>query len=1328
MTKNCENYYLGLDIQTNSVGWAVTDKRYNLLKSHGKTMWGIRLFEQAKTAKERKEHRAARRRLIRKKQRIKQLDEFFEKDIIKIDPGFYLRLEESKFWSEDKTENQKNTLFNDKDYTDKNFHKEYPTFYHLRKALIEEEQEFDVRLVYLAIHHIFKKRGHFLFDGEVTDDYFEKAYNDLEIYCREEKLSIFECKDVDLLKIILKDTAITNTAKMIKLTKLLNVETKQEKAWVALFIGETVKLPELYQDENLDNSEITKICFSDGSYDEMKDDIEYLLGNQFTLIQKVKSVYDGIVLEKMLKGENYLSFAKVRSYDEHNEDLHLLKKAIKEYCPDKYKYILTNDSQKNNYAAYIGNSNGKKIRKCTQENLCKFLERIFKDYNVDKKYNQMMKKIKSRTFLPKQDVQNNSVIPYQLNKKELHMILMNASKYLSFLNEIDDTGLSVSKKIEMIFEFRIPCYVGPLNDAHGDMKNCWIKRNPGMEHEKIYPWNFKKVIDIQECMDQFVKRSTNRCVYLTHANALPKNSLLYSEYMLLNELNNIKINHEPIKVEIKNRVIDELFKKQKKVTMDDFKNWLHEELGYDQDIIITGIDGDFKTNLAAYIDFQNILNNKSIASEIIEELILWIVIFGNDKNALREMIKEKYSDKLLESEIKKISQLTYKEWGRVSREFLTEIYIQDEETENKINVISKMRQCNLNILQLLVREYNYIDEIKRYNQNYISEKQEFSISLLDDLYLPPVIKRSVWQTLQIVREIEKVMGHEPKRIFIKMLKGEKVNKTQKLSKKNKLLELYENYHEDTRDWINEIEKEDESAYRSKRLYLYYTQMGRCMYSGAEIALDDLYSELYDIDHIYPRSKVKDDDLDNQVLVKRKLNQEKANNYPISLDIRKKMQDFWKTLWIQGFISKKKYDHLTGETKFSEDKLIDFISNHTVEIKQSIRSVESVLRQLSHSSEVVYAKADDIAEFRNKNKMIKVREINDYHFAQDAYLSIVVGNTYFTKFTNNPKKFIKSNNNYDINTIYNHDILNEGEVVWKGGITGSIATVKKTMKKNNILFTRYARENKGKLFDQMPVKAGKGQMPLKMSDDRLRNQERYGGYNRPSGAYFFLVEHEDKNKNRIRSIEYVPIYMAKKFLKSTKIQQEYCIDKLGLKKCRILIPKIKINTLFEVDGFRMHLTGRTANRLLFKGAMPLILGEDQQNYFKKICKIYKQNQNFKVCERDGITREKNIILYDTLLSKLEKTKYKVRLSAPMEILKQGRDRFLKLSLEQQSGVLYQELYLFSCNVGTADLSLVGGPRYSGKMVISNKITNYTDVKIIHQSITGIFENEVDLLKV
>lgn len=35
-----ENYYVGLDIGTDSVGWAVTDPEYKLLRVKGKDMWG----------------------------------------------------------------------------------------------------------------------------------------------------------------------------------------------------------------------------------------------------------------------------------------------------------------------------------------------------------------------------------------------------------------------------------------------------------------------------------------------------------------------------------------------------------------------------------------------------------------------------------------------------------------------------------------------------------------------------------------------------------------------------------------------------------------------------------------------------------------------------------------------------------------------------------------------------------------------------------------------------------------------------------------------------------------------------------------------------------------------------------------------------------------------------------------------------------------------------------------------------------------------------------------------------------------------------------------
>lgn len=37
--KYYEDYYLGLDIGTNSVGWAVTDPQYNICKFNQKSMW-----------------------------------------------------------------------------------------------------------------------------------------------------------------------------------------------------------------------------------------------------------------------------------------------------------------------------------------------------------------------------------------------------------------------------------------------------------------------------------------------------------------------------------------------------------------------------------------------------------------------------------------------------------------------------------------------------------------------------------------------------------------------------------------------------------------------------------------------------------------------------------------------------------------------------------------------------------------------------------------------------------------------------------------------------------------------------------------------------------------------------------------------------------------------------------------------------------------------------------------------------------------------------------------------------------------------------------------
>ena len=81
-------YYIGLDMGTSSLGWAVTDDKYRLLRKKGKDMWGVRLFDEADTAAARRTNRVAKRRRNREKARIGYLKELFATEIEKIDSAF----------------------------------------------------------------------------------------------------------------------------------------------------------------------------------------------------------------------------------------------------------------------------------------------------------------------------------------------------------------------------------------------------------------------------------------------------------------------------------------------------------------------------------------------------------------------------------------------------------------------------------------------------------------------------------------------------------------------------------------------------------------------------------------------------------------------------------------------------------------------------------------------------------------------------------------------------------------------------------------------------------------------------------------------------------------------------------------------------------------------------------------------------------------------------------------------------------------------------------------------------------------------------------------
>ena len=109
----------------------------------------------------------------------------------------------------------------------------------------------------------------------------------------------------------------------------------------------------------------------------------------------------------------------------------------------------------------------------------------------------------------------------------------------------------------------------------------------------------------------------------------------------------------------------------------------------------------------------------------------------------------------------------------------------------------------------------------------------------------------------------------------------------------------------------------------------------------------------------------------------------------------------------GFISKEKYARLIRTSPLTEDDLGQFIARQLVETNQTAKAVIDFLKAcMDDPRRVIYSKAKLVSNFRQIFSIIKCRDINNLHHAQDAYLNIVVGNIINTKFTDDPRNFYK----------------------------------------------------------------------------------------------------------------------------------------------------------------------------------------------------------------------------------------------------------------------------------------------------------------------------------
>lgn len=1167
--------------------------------------------------------------------------------VLEVDPSFFIRLEKTTFLDkEDKKAILKDNykmnynLFCDEDYNDKKYFKDYPTIYHLRKKLCESDEKADPRLIYLALHHIVKYRGNFLYEGQELHLEPSNKEEDLKILFNmlsKNNDTTYDISD-EQIQFILK-TVVENISKTAKVDecmshlKLNSEDKKIVKEFMRGLVGNKFNVSKLYMHEDLQfDDEDLKLQFSDKSYEEKIMEYENVLEEKMEFIDLMQQFYSWIELSKIVGSDSQhasISGAMVNIYERHREDLKTLKEVMLKIGKKEYDEMFKPTSK--NVVNYYNYVNPVACSGDKTDGFYKYVKKAI-EKSDDSRKDEILQKIANETYMLKQTSKNNAYIPYQMQKDELIKILDHQEKYYPVLKENRD-------KIISILEFRIPYYYGPLD---GNKQFGWLIKKKGKENERILPWNHQEIVDVQETAAQFIKKLTNYCTYLPIEKVMPQKSLTCSMYEVLSEVNKIRIDGKLLSIDTKNRLIEDLFFKRKTVKEKDLINWLKQnQLTVGE---ITGYQKEkaFSSSLAPWIDFKEIFDEINDSNyDLIEKIIEDMTIF-NEGSILKERLKKAYN--LDQNKVKKIMKLKYSGWSRLSKKLINGIRA-DNKFGSSVSILEVMKESHMALMEIINdQDLGFKQIIEK--ENFKNETGSFEYEDIENLAGSPALKRGIWQTLQVIEEIKNYMGHEPKNIYIEFAREEQ-EKVRTTTRVKKLKSIYNDIKNQLdvhgKEVYSNLNKQDEKSSIEKRLYLYYTQLGKCMYSGESLDIDKLSD--YEIDHIFPRTLTSDDSLDNLVLVKKKENQRKLDDLVLPLEIRNKMEVFWKKLYDNGLITQTKYYRLMRD-EFRRDQIDKFINRQLVETRQIIKHVANIIENHYEDTKVFTVRANLSHEFREKYGIYKNRNVNDFHHAHDAYIACIIGRYIQIRFPGLEAKYVygqymqnvkKTKNNIDkenhgfiINSM-KYECIDEdtGEVIWN---PERILDYIKCFNYRDVYITKKLDTNNRELFNVTILpndkNSEKGKTKATIPVNKLRsNVRKYGGF---SGLQSDIVAIEGKKGKKIdRRLINLPILLR---YVSIEDQCKYIMENNKYSDIKI-IKKIKKNQLIEIDGGLYYLSSATE----LVNAHQLILNNKENEIIFEINNAMIKN-DYSYFENREIEITK---LYNLLCDKMKKyyPKYK-----------------------------------------------------------------------------------------
>lgn len=429
---------------------------------------------------------------------------------------------------------------------------------------------------------------------------------------------------------------------------------------------------------------------------------------------------------------------------------------------------------------------------------------------------------------------------------------------------------------------------------------------------------------------------------------------------------------------------------------------------------------------------------------------------------------------------------------------------------------------------------------------------------------------------------------------------------------------------------------------------------------------------------------------------------------------------------------------------TEEDKAGFIHRQLVETRQITKHIARLLSSCYNGTntdnkvKVVTMKASLVSHFRRNFELYKVRDINDYHHAHDAYLNAVVGQTLLKVYPKIERdlvygQFKRVNYTYKdkatqekyfyqniMKFFYKTDKVVDpetGEIVWDSST--ALPVIKKVLSYHQVNVAKKTEVQTGRFSKESILPHGDSDKLI--ARKRGWDPKKYGGFDSPTVAYsVFVVAEVKKGKSKklkeVREIIGVTI-MERQAFEANKIAFLNKRGYLNVKEDKLI--KLPKYSLFEMPDGRRRLLA--SSNELQKGNQIVL----SKQFVDLLYHAQNVNNPIDHSHYDYVEQHRDEFsnLFEYLLEQSQTLIQKPKVE----------ERLRKIWNEQKDT---QDIRILSESfTNLLKLTSFGAPgrfKFMGSEIerggLRNKSTSDCSQSIlIHQSVTGLYETRIDLRK-